>query len=161
MKKLPLYNRHGAVISFTRLDDTDADSLSCMRWHLSTYGYAKNSKKELLHRILLGVGAGLEIDHIDGDGLNNQRANLRICTRQQNMMNQRKQKRLTSSQYKGVRFDKERGQWRAEIGLPGTKRKFLGRFPREDEAAVAYNVAALEKYGDFACLNVIERPELP
>jgi hypothetical protein len=106
-----------------------------------------------LHRLLLPDWA--EIDHIDGDGLNNCRSNLRAATHSQNQGNTRK--RLgTSSQFKGVCWSKCAGKWRAYIRSDG-KLKFLGYFASEFEAAQAYNSAALEKWGSFAKVNCLSQ----
>ena len=100
------------------------------------------------------------IDHKDGNGLNNRRENLRIATRSQNAQNQRKWRRKTSSQYKGVCWLKDRQLWVAYIGGAWSQsRKYLGRFKLEEEAAVAYDKKAVEYYEEFANLNFPERLE--
>lgn len=89
------------------------------------------------------------VDHINHDGLDNRRSNLRPATTKQNVRNSRS--RPGSSQYKGV--DLFRGvKWRATIRVDG-KKKHLGLFVDEKDAARAYNKAALELFGEFACLN--------
>lgn len=92
------------------------------------------------------------IDHIDGNGLNNRLSNLRLATPLQNSRNQRKQKRATTSLYKGVTLVKSR--WRAYIHS-GDKVVHLGYHPTQEQAALAYNAKALELYGEFARLNII------
>lgn len=89
-------------------------------------------------------------DHIDHDGLNNQRANLRRASGSQNMGNQRPRVNKTS-RYKGVNWDSHRQRWRAQI-----MRKNLGRFAIEEEAARAYDAAAVAVWGEFALLNFPE-----
>lgn len=107
----------------------------------------------MMHRLLMGVtDRSTHVDHRDHDGLNNQRANLRLASRSQNMANQRKRSRPTSSQYKGVYWSNTYEIWVAEITGPGG-RKYLGRFPDEVSAALAYDVAAIELFGEFAHLN--------
>lgn len=96
-----------------------------------------------------------KIDHIDHDGLNCQRNNLRPCTKQQNCMNTRPNTN-TSSIYKGVHYLKSRKNWQASIGF-NLKKIWLGRFKTEIEAALAYNQRAVELFGEFACLNTIPK----
>jgi hypothetical protein len=98
-------------------------------------------------------GPAILVDHRDGDGLNNMRSNLRFATSRQNAMNRSKWK-SSDSRFKGVHRDGKR--WRAIITLGG-KRIHLGCFASDEEAALAYNDAALANYGEFAKLNVIEK----
>lgn len=105
------------------------------------------------HREILGFPTG-EIDHKNGDGLDNRRENLRVCSRLENNRNQRKSKRPLTSKYKGVSWDKKSKKWLAHISIMN-KCKYLGVFSDEWEAALAYNKAAEEKFGEFACLNEI------
>jgi hypothetical protein len=93
---------------------------------------------------------GQEVDHIDGNGLHNQRSNLRVCSHAQNVRNRRRNKGKTSSQYKGV-YPQE-GLWNAQIRLEGLQ-VYLGMYASEVKAAHAYNLAAVEKHGQYACLN--------
>jgi hypothetical protein len=92
-------------------------------------------------------------DHWDHDGLNNQKFNLRETTDQQNRQNSNKCPGK-SSQYKGVTWYSQRSKWRATITTP-TGQRYLGLFDEEVDAAIAYNVVAVEAFGEFACLNVI------
>lgn len=104
----------------------------------------------MLHRLLLDAPAGSYVDHADGDGLNNARANLRACTNTENQQNGRKQRRPTTSKWKGVsRF---RRQWKAEIRVGG-EYTYLGLFDEESDAAQAYNFAAAAHFGPFARYN--------
>jgi len=109
------------------------------------------------HRWILGEPEGLQVDHIDGNGLNNQRHNLRVATRQQNMCNQPKYTNNTSG-YKGVSFDNSSRlrPWAANIQANG-KTKKIGRYATADLAAEAYNKAAIELHGEFTHLNVIKK----
>jgi hypothetical protein len=92
------------------------------------------------------------IDHIDGNGLNNTRGNLRIATTKQNTWNRKKRTIPTSSKYKGVSVIKGRDRWQCRIYANGT-RFFLGYFASEIEAARAYDKKAIELFGEFARLN--------
>lgn len=100
-----------------------------------------------LHTFLTGWP---EVDHIDGDGLNNTRTNLRPATRSQNNGNARR--RLNISGYKGVSWQKRDRIWYARIQLHGQKR-YLGGFKTAEDAARAYDAAALEVFGAFARTN--------
>ena len=104
-----------------------------------------------LHRLILDPPDDLHVDHINRDGLDNRRINLRTCTRSQNQANS--PSRIGSSRFKGVYWDKVNAKWRAQ-GCDGTGINLrLGRFANEYEAARAYDVHATETYGEFAWLN--------
>lgn len=100
-----------------------------------------------MHRLLDGTPPGFVVDHINGDGTDNRRENLRRATYAQNAANRRP---VGESAYKGVKRIGD--QWAALVMSMGT-RKYLGRFETEVEAARAYNVAAQEAHGEFAYLN--------
>jgi hypothetical protein len=93
------------------------------------------------------------VDHIDHDKNNNCVTNLRWCSSSQNSMNRSKRTNTTSN-YKGVCWDKHAQKWRVQIKVDG-KLKHIGYFVSEVQAAVAYNNAAIQYYAEFACLNVI------
>jgi hypothetical protein len=109
-----------------------------------------------MHQILM---PDREIDHIDGNGLNNRRSNLRPATRSQNQQNRQKTTGL-SSRYKGVSYDTVRGKWQAYINKDG-RRIALKRFDTEEEAALWYNEMAKKLFGDYASINVLKdmKPE--
>lgn len=110
-----------------------------------------------MHRFLTNAPAGVEVDHINGSGLDNRRGNLRVCSRTQNRMNTFSRKH--TSRYKGVGFSKKlpkESPWTARLGIDG-KMIYLGGFKTQREAALAYNHAALERYGEFAKLNEVAR----
>lgn len=105
-----------------------------------------------MHREILGLKKGEIGDHKDGDGLNNQRSNLRKCTHSENLRNAKKRRGSHSSHYKGV--TRCRNKWRAVIKVD-QKKYSLGNFTTEKEAALAYNVAATKYFGCFAYLNLV------
>lgn len=148
---------------FTIVDDADFDWLNQSNWYFH-HGYAvrkaprHGGKQRMIHmhREILGTPMGMETDHRNGDGLDNRRANLRVCTSSENHMNERKREGM-SSQYKGVSRLKRCKKWKAQIYYDGVCHR-LGRFTDEADAARAYNTAAREHFGEFACLNVIKEP---
>lgn len=101
-----------------------------------------------MHWLIMG---GKWVDHVDGNGLNNQKLNIRFCTSQQNSMNRRPYKE-TSSKLKGVHYYKSKNNWTASIFFNG-KKNHLGYFETEKEAAVVYDKKASEYFGEFAYLN--------
>ena len=111
----------------------------------------KGGKTVYMHRVIRGAPKGVEVDHIDGDGLNNTRRNLRDATPAQNHCNAPRRSRNTSG-YKGVSWDKERARWAAEVRMGG-RRIRCGRFATAEEAARAYDRSAKELQGEFAHLN--------
>ena len=107
-----------------------------------------------MHRLILDAPDGVHVDHIDGNGLNNMRSNLRICTAKDNQGNRRKFS-ITSSQYKGVCWNKKTSKWRAQLSS-SRQRIFVGEFDSELDAAHAYDSAALQYFGEFARVNTYE-----
>jgi len=99
----------------------------------------------------MSPGAGMVVDHIDGNGLNNAKANLRICTFAQNIRNS-KIRVGCSSKYKGVCWDKKASNWRARIMING-RLTSLGSFDSEESAGMAYDTAAISNYGEYASTN--------
>jgi len=112
-------------------------------------------KPMYLHREIMNPPEGLLVDHRNRDSLDNLRSNLRIATSAENVRNRQKTTRKTSSQFRGVSFNKNRQKWTAHIQYNG-KTIFLGRFTSEVEAARVYDRAAIKYHGEFACLNFTE-----
>lgn len=109
-----------------------------------------------MHRVIFGCEKGDPgPDHINRNGLDNRRSNLRTATAQQNAINQRP--RIGASRYKGVTGSyvtrQDTTRWRARVTLPDGRRQHLGYYPTEEEAALAYDAAALPVWGDWAVLN--------
>lgn len=165
-KEIPLSGKHGRD-KFVIVDASDYEWLSQWKWYaLACWGgrlYAVRqvfdpSKKRRqsymwMHRLILDAPAELQVDHIDGDGLNNTRGNLRLATRAQNGYNSIKHKKSRVSKYKGV--TRRKNKWRVEVYCDH-KCIVVGLFNTEVEAALAYNDAAKKYHGEFAYLNVIE-----
>jgi hypothetical protein len=144
---------------FALVDDDDFEWLSRYKWaaycalkrtHKKHCYYAyrgtRNGDKvqsHFMHRVILNAPTGVLVDHRDGNGLNNQRANLRLCTRTQNIHNTATQ-RNSKSGLKGV-LQSPSGLWRAVI--------CIGTFRTRELAAAAYNEAAKQLRGEFAYLN--------
>lgn len=156
------------------LDDEDFEKFGGFNYHVMPHGnnfyarrgtydpeiYAKFKKGHvghfLMHREIMGItDPKISIDHIDGNGLNNQKSNLRICTHSQTMGNRNRNKN-SNNKFKGVCFRKDKGNvFYASIGINGI-RKHIGSYESEIEAALAYNVAASFAFREFARLNKIE-----
>jgi hypothetical protein len=145
---------HGRV---ALVDEQDKHLVEGIEWfsfqaHRAWYAATKTNPRVYMHRLIMDAPQGMEVDHIDGDGLNNTRDNLRVCTHQQNLANQRHQLRDTHSRYKGVTFCLREKLWKAQIKA-NQQHINLGTFKNEDDAARAYNRAALQAWGEFARLN--------
>lgn len=163
MKKLIIHSKkHG---DYTVLyDDEDHDKVSKYTWTLSLkhkstiYAYTtymdKGFKKQLkLHHLIIGRKNGMVTDHIDGNGLNNQKSNLRFATIRQNLCNKSIQRNNTTG-YKGVHWHKAAKKYMVHFKENG-KLIYGGLYIDIIEAAKKYNELALKHYGDFAKLNTI------
>lgn len=109
-----------------------------------------NGKLIRMHRFILDVKDFKTVDHINGNGLDNRKSNLRICTQQQNSFNSKSS--VGISKFKGVSTHKNTTKWRAYITV-NRKQIHLGYFEKEKDAAKAYNKAALFYFKEFAKLN--------
>lgn len=146
-----------------KVDEQDLHLLTNHKWCFSQVGrthYAKrgcNGRFIYLHREIMKPDSGLSVDHINGDGLDNRRSNLRIVTHAQNMQNRRTQKNNKSG-FIGVSMlksgKKRVKKYIADIRTNGKSIR-LGYFLTPHEAAIAYNKKALELFGQFAKLNPI------
>ena len=162
--KIPLTRGMFAII-----DAEDFEKVSSHKWY-AYKGYSKfyagksqwqpgKKRQKLLcmHNFIFGeIPKGMMIDHINGDGLDNRKCNLRIATRSQNRGNARKTVQIfgrpTSSKYKGVCWDKNNKKWQVQMKI-NNKSRHIGQFSDEKEAAKAYNKAAMAHFGEFAALN--------
>jgi hypothetical protein len=140
------------------IDDEDYQIYQQYKWHLhkgiNTFylrGYVPLKRKEGLkyfHRLILNPTDKMEVDHINGNGLDNRRSNLRICTKSQNNAN-RKTVQSKTSGFKGVHFESCTQKWRAEIVCNNIRYR-LGRFANKMEAVNAYKQKAVELFGEYA-----------
>lgn len=144
--------------TFAWVDAADAERVTALIWtaqrkkHL-TYAIATiDGRRVKMHQFLLGKEVGLEIDHKDGDGLNNRRDNLRHATHKQNLQSQRLRAGVKTSRFKGVSRKSSVGKWIAQIKVRGSTVQ-LGEFRTEEEAAIAYDAAALRYFAEFAKTN--------
>jgi hypothetical protein len=144
---------------WTLVDVADYDWLRELKWHVNgrqgefLYAFHSVSRKSpvKMHRMILGLTtADPHVDHINGDGLDNRRCNLRLATRFQNAHNRRRT-RTTMSGYKGVHWKSE-GGWAVTIRANGVF-QYLGRFRDPVEAARVWDAAAVKLHGEFARLN--------
>lgn len=159
MKKIELSKGFVALV-----DDEDFDKISQYKWHYHfkpnrNTNYARTYigkiddvyTKQYMHRMIMKPADGQAVDHIDGNGLNNQRSNLRLATTAANARNAKKRSGSTSK-YKGVSWYPNRNQWVGNITI-NYKRIHLGYFDTETDAAKAYNKKALEINPTFSRIN--------
>lgn len=157
MKKIKLSQGKFALV-----DDDDFEHLSQWRWYFQPSrngnGYAvrrtyiKNNKFEYASMHASLFNDKRMRDHEDGNGLNNQRSNLRVATRSQNNMNRKKQKNPTASKYKGVKKSASGKKWISYI-YKNKKSIYLATHKTQKQAAISYNLAAKKYHGKFARLN--------
>jgi hypothetical protein len=151
----------------TLVSDEDFARFGHLKWHAvrradgTVYAGRKNPAtkgKLYLHRAITGARKGLTVDHINGDGLDNRRENLRVCTLRKNLWNTRKARTASTSRFKGVSYESAKGKWKAAIRGQDGKNVTLGRFDDEEDAARAYNEAARRLRGEYARLNLVDGP---
>jgi hypothetical protein len=157
-RRIPLTQGKYAVV-----DPEDFERLNKHKWHADRHNntfYAircvssrKNRIRIRMHREILRPPDHLIVDHINHNGLDNRKANIRPATRSQNNFNRLIIKRKgASSKYKGVAWKKSKEKWRAQIHVNG-QCKFIGYFEDEKQAAKAYDEAAKKYHGEFVSLN--------
>ena len=159
MKEIMLSHNLSALV-----DDEDYEGLSKFKWHLGTkrcgnqYAIRRiyvNGKKSTttMHQDILKTPKGMCTDHINGNGLDIRKCNIRICSPRENCMNRKPQG--GTSKYKGVSLHSKGGKWKCRIKTKG-KIYNLGHYDSEKEAARKYNEVASMMFGQFARLNMIE-----
>ncbi len=159
MPKIPLTQGKVAIV-----DEDDYYPLTKHKWHAvktkSGFYAARSVRtdqghqiKQFMHRVIMGIDGGPRseyVDHVDGNGLNNRRLNLRHATNSQNQGNTRKTR--GASRYRGV-IKGYKGKWRAHIYENGRHRFIGNNYPNEEEAALDYDKAARAHWGRFAKCN--------
>jgi hypothetical protein len=164
---------------FASIDDSTYELVTRLGpWYLSDKGYATANapqkagnpielypKTIRMHRLVMGIchnGDPRQVDHINGDRLDNRRDNLRICDRKGNAQNKSKQKTSASSRYKGITRACNSDGWVAQI-MVCHKNHYLGTYDTQEDAALVYDHAAIQHFGEFAKTNFFYDPnrELP
>jgi hypothetical protein len=157
MASIPLTKGYSAIV-----DNEDVEWLSQWRWraqvsmrngklHRVVAVSTINGNTTQMHRFVMHTPTGMDTDHINHNTLDNRRVNLRICSPQQNQFN-KKPEGKGRSKYKGVSWTTNRQKWCARIRVRN-KKKHIGYFTDEIEAARAYDAAARHEYGEFAATN--------
>jgi len=152
------------------VDDQDYELVSGYSWSVLSgrqtkyaVAYVRGSfpdcRRVLMHRLIMAATDGVGVDHKNRNGLDCQRGNLRLATESQNKANTEKQRtangKATTSAFKGVYWHRGGRKWLAQICVDG-KRRYLGLFTSETDAAVAYNKAAIQAFGEFARTSAIQ-----
>lgn len=154
MKEIKLTQNKTALV-----DNSDFEELNKFKWMAEKSGdkfYAnRHYKKEegkkgkvRMHVFIMKTPKGMDTDHKDNNGLNNQRKNLRVCTHSENLLNSGKQKNNTSG-FKGVYWCKREGKWLAQIRI-NKKQTYLGQFNSKLEAFEEFSKACIKHHGEFS-----------
>lgn len=153
MKTIPLSQGQQALV-----DDEDYAELSKFKWHAQRHkytfyaarsAYTPTGKQHVsMHRAILAAERGIQVDHRDGNGLNNCRSNLRLATRVQNLCAFRGGRINKTSKYRGVYFHKQKAKWQVRV-----VRQYVGIYASELDAARAYDAVARAQFGEFVHLN--------
>ncbi len=155
-----LYDKYGNVTGKTMIDSKNVEKCKQIKWYKRTNrngseyvrgslkGYGKNGEKVFLHKFILDYDGSSPIDHINNDGLDNRECNLRICTKQENSMNNHKDYKIV-----GVNFYKANQKYSARI-MVNYKGIHLGYYENIEDAIKARREAEIKYFGEFApCLN--------
>lgn len=142
------------------VDLADYPLVAGRKWHRHSKGYAGHSFRTprgrsffvSMHQLLVPAGPGQLVDHRNGNGLDNRRANLRLTDRAGNSRNITRSKNQKAGGFKGVSWNRRAKKWEAGINV-AKKRRYLGVFSDPADAARAYDAAALQHFGEFASLN--------
>jgi hypothetical protein len=151
--QIPLRKRSGMVVAHTMVSEEDGH-LAVFRWYRTGNGYAarcRNGTVLLMHRAIMNASRGVGVDHVNRDRLDNRRCNLRFASHFQQAYNSNISRKNTSG-YKGVSFRKYDRRWVAEIRC-GARDYFFGMYSSPEEAAIAYDLAALALHREFAATN--------
>ena len=140
---------------FALVDDSNFEWLSQLKWYarkgVSTWYVAcSDGSRKIMHRIIMNTPKGMDTDHINGNGLDNRKCNLRVCSRSQHHYNRTPKK----GKYKGVNMGGRGRKWQARITVEG-KRISLGYYKRQEDAARAYDIVARKYFGEFARTNFL------
>jgi hypothetical protein len=152
----------------TIIDDCDFNIVSSLRWFAfksgNTFYAHANTRNEngerigvSMHRLIMNAPKLMLVDHINMNGLDNRRVNMRVCSRSQNSQNRIKTRGV--SRFKGVTWHKPSKRWTSYIEFH-TKKIFVGMFSDEYDAALAYDAAAKIYFGEFARLNFPPIPNM-
>lgn len=163
-KKIYLTGKHGSIIgNYAIVDDDDYNELNKFNWFAvknlrknkdPVYYAKRDSGRISMHRVVINCfDKSKDIDHVNHNGLDNRKENLRSCTRSQNSANSRHRPApISGCTYKGVQQKPGGKNWRAFITLD-YKTEYLGTYNTAEDAAIAYDIKAIEIFGEFACLN--------
>lgn len=137
--RIPVYNHEGRLHNWTEVDDRDSDLMGWL-WRYSSRGYVVRHANGTvqMHRLIMGLELGdpREVDHIDGDKLNNRRSNLRVVSHRQNQQNRKGPNKNSTTGVRGVRFCKQTGRYAAQVTMHGAVH-WLGRHDTLEEAEAA------------------------
>lgn len=147
---------------YVLVDKEDFDRVRQYTWWLGTKNLrpatdiwdktTKKSKRVLLSRFILNPVKGMVVDHINGDPLDNRRANLRVCSFKENQRNRTVLNKNNTSGFRGVSWDRFRNMWVAQLSF-NRKHIYLGRYKDKKDARKAVKMAILKRHGDYANIN--------